>query len=64
VRTIRIAITAEAFAVAATLPLGTIAYGAEVFARGERSVWVERSALDSVDLVVRLALLDHGEVNG
>ena len=52
---IRIAITAEAFdAVAATLPLGTVAYGAEIAASGERSIWVERSALDRLELVVRL----------
>ena len=61
---IRIAITAEAFdAVAATLPLGTVAYGAEIAASGERSIWVERSALDRLELVVRLALLD-AEVRG
>ena len=61
---IRIAVTAEAFdAVAATLPLGTVAYGAEIAASGERSIWVERSALDRLELVVRLALLD-AEVRG
>jgi hypothetical protein len=62
---IRVAITAEAFdAVAKTLPLGTVAYEAKVTASGECSIWVERSALDSLELAVRLALLDGGEVRG
>ena len=57
---IRIPITAEAYeAIAATLPLGTVAYEAKVAAGGERSIWVERSALDSLELVVRFALLDN-----
>jgi hypothetical protein len=61
---IRIPITAEAYdAVAKTLPLGTVPYEAKVAANGERSIWVERSALDSLELVVRLALLD-AEVRG
>jgi hypothetical protein len=61
---IRIAVTAEAYeAIAKTLPLGTVAYDAKVAAGGEPSIWVERSALDSLELVVRLALLD-AEVSG
>jgi len=61
---IRIAITAEAYdAVAKMLPLGAVAYDAKVSASGEPSVWVERNALDSLELVVRLALLDS-EVGG
>ena len=57
---IRIPITAEAYdAVAKTLPLGTVPYETKVAASGERSIWVERSALDSLELVVRLALLDN-----
>jgi hypothetical protein len=61
---IRIAITAAAYdAIAETLPLGTVAYDAKVSANGEPFIWVERSALDSLELVVRLALLDS-EVRG
>ena len=56
---IRIPITAEAYeAIATTLPLGSVGYEAKVAASGERSIWVERSALDRLELVVRLALLD------
>ena len=57
---IRVPITAEAYdAVAKTLPLGTVPYEAKVAANGERSIWVERSALDSLELAVRVALLDN-----
>jgi hypothetical protein len=44
-------------AIARTLPCGTVPYEAKVAARGERSIGVERSALDGLELVVRLALL-------
>ena len=44
---IRIAITEAAFkAITATLPLGSVAYEAEVTAKGERLIWIEPSALD------------------
>jgi hypothetical protein len=61
---IRIAITAEAYeTIAKMLPVGTVAYEAKITASGERSIWVERSALDRLELVVRLAHLDS-EVTG
>jgi hypothetical protein len=47
---VRIAITAEAFdAICATLPVGTIADEAEVNAKGERLIWVERVERKYVD---------------
>jgi hypothetical protein len=61
---IRIAIAQAAFdAIAKTLPRGTVPYEAKVAASGELSIWVQRSTLDSLELFVRLALLD-GEVLG
>jgi hypothetical protein len=64
---IRIAITAAAFeAIKATLPLGSVAYEAEVTAKGERLIWIEPSVVDRLkatrgpgesysDVILRLA---------
>jgi hypothetical protein len=44
---IRIAITPAAFsALAATLPLGSVAYEPELNAKGERLVWLEPPVID------------------
>ncbi len=44
---IRIAITAEASeAIAATLPLGSVGYEAQLNAKGERLVWLEATVID------------------
>jgi hypothetical protein len=44
---IRIAISPQAFeAAAASLPHGSVAYEAELTARGERLIWVEATAVD------------------
>ena len=44
---IRIAISPAAFdAIAATLPLGSVAYEAEVNERGERLIWLEAAMVD------------------
>jgi hypothetical protein len=46
---IRIAITAEAFdAIAATLPLGTVAAVPQVNAKGEPLIWLERVWVDKL----------------
>jgi hypothetical protein len=47
----------------ATLPLGTAAYEAEITMTGAPFIWVERRALDRLELVVRIALLGT-EVRG
>jgi hypothetical protein len=64
---IRISITPAAFdAIAATLPLGSVGFGPEVDAKGERAVWVETSVVDKLsalrgpgesysDVILRLA---------
>ena len=69
---IRIAITVDAFeAITATLPLGWVAYEAEVTAKGERLIWVEASAVDHLsamrrpgeelsDVILRLVELEPG----
>jgi hypothetical protein len=47
---IRIAVSQAAFdAVADTLPLGSVMYEAELNARGERLIWIERLALNKLD---------------
>ena len=44
---IRIAITGAAFkAITATLPLGSVAYEAEVTEKGERLIWLEDAMAD------------------
>ena len=44
---IRISITTAAFdAIAATLPLGSVAYEAEANERGERLIWLEAAMVD------------------
>jgi hypothetical protein len=61
---IRFAISPAAFkAIKTTLPVGAIAYEAEITRNGAPFIWVERRALDRLVLVVRLALLD-AEVSG
>jgi hypothetical protein len=46
---IRIAIPQAAFdAIAATLPLGSLAYEAETNAKGERLIWIERMRADKL----------------
>jgi hypothetical protein len=69
---IRIAITAEAFeAVAATLPIGSVAFEPQTNAKGERLIWVEASALDRMtairepgesysDVILRLVEIEAG----
>jgi hypothetical protein len=64
---IRIAITAAAFdALAATLPLGSVAYEVKVNERGEREIWLEPHILAKLkalrgpgdsysDVILRLA---------
>jgi hypothetical protein len=45
-----IAITAVAFdAISSSLPIGSIAYEAEVNAKGERLIWLERWWADTLD---------------
>ena len=45
-----IAITAVAFdAISSSLPIGSIAYEAEVNAKGERLIWLERRWADTLD---------------
>ena len=54
---IRIAITEAAFdAVAATMPLGSVAYEAQLDAQGQRLIWLEARVLDKLT-----ALRGHGE---
>ena len=61
---IRFAISPAALeAIKTTLPVGAIAYEAEITRNGAPFIWVERRALDRLVLVVRLALLD-AEVSG
>src|SRR5215471_18775092 len=61
---IRFAISPAAFeAIKTALPVGAIAYEAEITRTGAPVIWVERRALDRLVLVVRLALLD-AEVRG
>ena len=61
---IRFAISPAALeAIKTTLPVGAIAYEAEITRNGAPFIWVERRALDRLVLVVRLALLD-AEVRG
>ncbi len=51
---IRIAITEAAFkAITATLPLGSVAYEAEVTAKGERLIWVKASVVDRFGAIRR-----------
>ena len=64
---IRIAITAEAFeAIAATLPLGSVAVEAAANGQGERLIWLEAAMADRLgamrrpgesysDVILRLA---------
>ena len=43
----RIAVTPAAFeAIAATLPLGSLGYEAQLDAQGQRLIWVEAAAVD------------------
>jgi hypothetical protein len=35
-------------AIAATLPLGSVAFEPEISAKGERAIWVERAAVDKL----------------
>ena len=47
---IRIAITEAVFdAIAASMPLGSVAYEAEVTANGERLIWLEVRWVDKLD---------------
>ncbi len=49
-RMIRIAITVEAYeAIAATLPLGTVAFEPQLNAKGERLIWIEQTWLYRLD---------------
>ena len=51
---IRIAITPAAYdAIAATLPLGSVAYEAEPKERGERTVWLEAAMVDRLTAMRR-----------
>jgi hypothetical protein len=68
---IRIAISQAAFeAIAATLPLGSVAYEAETDANGERLIWLPRAVVDRLrslrgpgesysDVILRLAAPDE-----
>jgi len=65
---IRIAITGAAFkAITATLPLGSVAYEAEVTEKGERLIWIEPSVVDRLGPWPKSVHLAHphlGRING
>ncbi len=51
---IRIGVTEAAFnAITATRPLGSVAYEAEVTAKGERLIWVEASVVGRLGAIRR-----------
>jgi len=70
---VRIAITPAAFsALAATLPLGSVAYEPQLNAKGERLVWLEPPVIDRLmamrkpgesysDVIMRLIELSRGD---
>jgi hypothetical protein len=73
---IRFAITEAAFkAITATLPLGSVAYEAEVTAKGERLIWIDPSVVDRLratrgpgesysEVILRLVELGRNGIKG